>query len=101
MSSLFVRLAVLSVPLLASVGCSSMLRQPTYGLHPEGTALVRQACSDVMGIKPGFAEFDVCADSLAQSVLMIGEADVISRANAHCEREGFEPGTVGIAKCVV
>jgi hypothetical protein len=96
-----VKVAVLSVPLLAAAGCSSLLRQPTYGLHPEGTALVRQACSDVMGIRPGFAEFDVCADSLAQSVRLIGEADVISRTNAHCEREGFEPGTVGIAKCVV
>jgi hypothetical protein len=97
----FVKLAVLSAPLLAAVGCSSLLRQPTYGLQPEGTALVRQACSDVMGIRPGFAEFDVCADSLAQSVRLQNEADVISRTNAHCEREGFEPGTVGIAKCVV
>lgn len=96
-----IKVAVLSVPLLASVGCAGLIRQPTYGLQPEGTAMVRQVCSDVMGIRPGFAEFDVCADSLAQSVRMMHEADVISRTSAHCEREGFEPGTVGIARCVV
>lgn len=97
----FMKMAVLAVPLLATAGCAGLLRQPTYGLHPEGTALVRQVCADVMGIRQGFAEFDVCADSLAQTVRIVGEADVISRASAHCEREGQEPGTVGLARCVV
>lgn len=95
------RMAVLAVPLLAAAGCANMNRLPTYGLDPGGAALVRQVCADVMGIRAGFAEFDACADSLAQTVHVLNEVELISRTSAHCEREGFEPGTVGLARCVV
>jgi hypothetical protein len=97
----FARVTGLVVPLLAAAGCANLNRAQTYGLEPGGSALVRQACSEVMGIGPAFAEFDACADSLAQSVRTRSEADLISRTNAHCQREGFEPGTVDLAKCVV
>ena len=101
MLSRFVKVAVLAIPVVMTTGCASMTRVPTYGLEPSGTALVRQACSEVMGIGTAFAEFDACADSLAQSVRIRDEAHLISRASAHCEREGLEPGTPGLAKCVI
>jgi hypothetical protein len=94
-------MAALAAPLFIIAGCASMTRQPTYGLDPDGVTLVRQVCADVMGIRSGFVEFDACADSLAQTVRTLNEADVISRTSAHCEREGHEPGTASLAKCVV
>jgi hypothetical protein len=97
----FIKTAMLAVPLFAIVGCASVTRVPTYGLDPGGAALVRQTCSDVMGLTVGVAEFDACGDSLAQSVLVRNDADLIARTSAHCEREGFEPGTAALAKCVV
>ena len=96
-----IKTAMLAVPLFAIVGCASVTRVPTYGLDPGGAALVRQTCSDVMGLTVGVAEFDACGDSLAQSVLVRNDADLIARTSAHCEREGFEPGTAALAKCVV
>jgi hypothetical protein len=97
----FVKVTVLAVPLLAAAGCANLNHVPTYGLEPGGAALVRQACHEVMGIGTGFMEFDACADSLAQSVQTRNEAELISRTHAHCQREGYETGTVDLAKCVV
>lgn len=97
----FIRMAALATPLVIFAGCANMTRMPTYGLDAGGAALVRQACTDVMGIRRGFAEFDACTDSLAQSVRVLNQGRRISQANAHCERQGFAVGTAELAKCVV
>jgi hypothetical protein len=94
-------MAALAAPLVLFAGCANMTRVPTYGLDEGGAALVRQACTDVMGIRLGFAEFDACADSLAQTVRVLNQARLVSQANAHCEREGLALGTAELAKCVV
>jgi hypothetical protein len=101
MQTRFIKTAMLVVPLFAIVGCASAPRVPTYGLDPNGAALVRQTCSEVMGLTAGVAEFDACGDSLAQSVLMRNDAELIARTTAQCEQEGLEPGTPALAKCVV
>jgi hypothetical protein len=97
----FLKMAALAVPLLAAAGCANMSRAPTYGLEPGGAALVRQACTDVMGIRSGFAEFEACADSLSETVRALNDGRLITQASAHCEREGHSSGTVELAKCVV
>lgn len=97
----FMKMAALAAPLLAAAGCANMARVPTYGLEPGGAALVRQTCTDVMGIRSGFAEFEACADSLSETVRALNEGRLITQATEHCEREGLSSGTVELAKCVV
>ncbi len=62
---------------------------------------MRQTCTDVMGIRAGFAEFDACGTSLAETVRIINNSNAIARANDHCESQGLTKGSADLAKCVV
>jgi hypothetical protein len=96
----FIKTAALAIPVLAVIGCASA-RPATYGLDPGAASLVRQTCTEIMGLRVGLAEFDACGDSLAQSVRVVQDAYLIARAHKQCELEGFAQGTAELAKCVV
>jgi hypothetical protein len=96
----FIKTAALAIPVLAVIGCASA-RPETYGLDPRAATLVRQTCTDIMGLRVGLAEFDACGDSLAESVRVVQDAYLIARAHKRCEGEGLAQGTAELAKCVV
>jgi len=95
-----IRSAALVIPALAVCACASNPRTELYGLDPASAAMVRQTCTDIMGLRAG-VEFDACNDSLAQSVRALHDARVIARANERCEQQGLLPGTAALATCVV
>jgi hypothetical protein len=97
----WIKAAALAMPVLVLSACASSTRVPTYGLDSGGAALVQQACTNIMGLHAGVAEYYACGDSLAQSVRLLRDADLIARANASCEQQGFTHGTADLAKCVV
>lgn len=97
----FVRAAALAIPLVLLGACASLTRPPSYGLDPGGAALVRQTCTNVMGLHAAVAEFDACGISLAESVRLLNEAHLTALANEECEKQGFKQGTADLAKCVV
>lgn len=97
----FMKVAALAIPALAVVGCAHITRPQTYGLDESSAALVRQTCQEVMGIRAGFAEFDACSNSLADSVRSLHDSNLIARANDVCESQGHEKGSADLAKCVV
>jgi hypothetical protein len=96
-----IRAAALAIPVIVLSACASNTRVPTYGLDPGGAELVQQACTNIMGLHAGVAEFYACGDTLAQSVRLLRDADLTARANASCEQQGFTRGSADLAKCVV
>ena len=101
MSIPMTRVAAFVIPVLAVCGCASFTAPATFGLNHGAATLVRQVCTDIMGLREGLAEFDVCGDSLAESVRALQDADLIARAHEHCEGKGLADGTAALAKCVV
>jgi hypothetical protein len=95
----FIKTAALAIPVLAVIGCAT--RPATYGLDPGAATLVRQTCTEIMGLRAGLAEFDACGGSLAESVRVVQDAYLIARAHERCQQEGFTQGTADLAKCVV
>ena len=93
--------AVLSIPLLALCGCASVKNPASFGLEPGAANLVRDTCTDIMGLRPGHVEFDACGDSLAESVRLVQHTGRIMRAQQQCEQLGLEPGTAELSKCIV
>jgi hypothetical protein len=96
-----IRTTALGIPLVLLCACASVTRPPTYGLDAGGAALVRQTCTEVMGLHAAVAEYDACGVSLAESVRLLNDAHLTALANEECEREGFKQGTSDLAKCVV
>src|SRR5262249_42995202 len=101
--STFTRLmktAALIVPAVAMVGCASFTRPSTFGLDTSSAALVRQTCNDIMGL-PVSVEFEACGGSLAETMQFLQKAEMTSRADETCEKQGHAYGSPERAKCVV
>jgi hypothetical protein len=101
MFSRSIKTALLVLPALAVVGCASVSRPNSYGLDSHHAAVVHQTCTEVMGLRAGFAEYDACGDSLAESVRVLNDSRLTVQANAQCQQQGMTPGTSDLAKCVV
>lgn len=92
-------IAALGVSAFSVSGCVNIY-PTTYGLDANDALLVRQTCTDVMGLRAG-AEFEACAGSLADSVLALQEAHVLAEADRYCTDQGLMRGTPELAKCAV
>jgi hypothetical protein len=81
-------------------GCASFTGPNDYGLDNPSAQLVRQTCTEIMGLRLG-PEFEACGGSLAQTVRNLQDAALTLQADQSCEQQGFARGTVEQAKCVV
>jgi hypothetical protein len=80
------------------VGCASF--PSTYGLDAGNASLVRQTCSEIMGLRTG-PEFEACGGSLADTVRALRDASLTAQADEACSQQGLARGTAEQAKCVV
>lgn len=94
-----IRIAALGVAAFVMTGCATSYPNH-YGLDANDALLVRQTCSDIMGLRAG-AEFEACAGSLAASVLSMKDADLLTRADQFCVDQGMVRGTPELAKCTL
>lgn len=99
MSTRFIaRSALIAVPAFALFGCSSF---PTdYGLDAGSATMVRQTCSEIMGLRGG-PEYEACGGSLADTYRVLQDASLTMRADESCAEQGLSRGTSEQAKCVV
>jgi len=97
---MFTRNVALASSLFALGGCASFSGPNNYGLDDHSAQLVRQTCSEIMGLRVG-PEFEACGGSLAQTVRNLQDAALTAQADQSCEQQGLAPGTVEQAKCVV
>jgi hypothetical protein len=80
------------------LGCSSF--PSSYGLDGGNATLVRQTCSEIMGLRTG-PEFEACGGSLADTVRALQDANLTMQADQSCAQQGLVRGTAEQAKCVV
>lgn len=90
--------AALATPAFALLGCTSF--PSTYGLDTGRATMVRQTCSEIMGLRVG-PEAEACGGSLADSVRVLQDASLTMQADRSCAQQGLAPGAAEHAKCVV
>ncbi len=95
----FLRIAALGTAAFVATACATSFPND-YGLDANNALIVRQACSDIMGLRAG-AEFEACAGSLASTVLSMQQADLLTRADQFCKDQGMVRGTPELTKCAV
>jgi hypothetical protein len=91
---------VLAAPVFGLLGCASFSTPTTYGLDTSNATLVRQTCSEIMGLRTG-PEFEACGGSLAETVRVLQDASLTAEADRSCAQQGLMRGTAEQAKCVV
>jgi hypothetical protein len=62
-------------------------------------ARVGQVCQSVVGVRPGEEHYDVCVESLSESLRALGPARAISLARNDCLAKGLRPGSSALAVC--
>lgn len=100
MSTRFIAGAALATSVFALSGCASMFAPSSYGLDESSAQLVRQTCTEIMGLRSG-PEFEACGGSLAQTVGNLQDAARTVHADQSCKQQGLAQGSVEQAKCVV
>ena len=96
----FIPNAALAMSVFALSGCASFSAPNNFGLDENSAQLVRQTCTEIMGLRHG-AEFEACGGSLAETVRNLQDAALTAQADQSCEQQGLMRGTVEQAKCVV
>jgi hypothetical protein len=94
---LFARAALAVVP-FSLVGCASY--PSTYGLDAGSATMVRQTCSEIMGLRVG-PEAEACGGSLADTVRVLQAVNLTAQADEVCTLQGLVPGAAEHSKCVV
>lgn len=92
--------ATLAVSVVALAGCASFSGPNNYGLDESNGQLVRQTCTEIMGLRTG-PEFEACGGSLSATVRSLQDAALTAHADDACVQQGLQPGTAEQAKCVV
>lgn len=90
--------AALIAPAFVLMGCASF--PSTYGLDTGSATMVRQTCSEIMGLRVG-PEAEACGGSLADSVRVLQDASLTAQADQSCAEQGTALGASEHAKCVV
>lgn len=92
------RIVLVAAPAFGLLGCTSF---PTnYGLDNGNATMVRQTCSEIMGLRVG-PEAEACGGSLAETVRVLQDASLTAEADRSCAEQGLVRGTAEQAKCVV
>lgn len=100
MATRFIATAAFAASMFALGGCASFSTPQKFGLDESGAQLVRQTCTEIMGLRHG-PEFEACGGSLAETVRNLKNAALTAQADQSCEQQGLARGTVEQAKCVV
>lgn len=90
--------ATLVVPAFGLFGCASY--PSNYGLDAGSATMVRQTCSQIMGLRVG-PEHEACGGSLADTVRILKDAQLTAQADESCAQQSLTPGSAEHAKCVV
>ena len=98
MSTRLIASAAVAVPVLVLSGCASF--PSTYGLDAGSATMVRQTCSEIMGLRVG-PEAEACGGSLADTVRVLQDAGRTAQADESCAQQSFTRGTAEHSKCVV
>lgn len=93
-----VKVALVTVPAFALFGCSSL--PSNYGLDTGSATMVRQTCSEIMGLRVG-PEFEACGGSLADTYRGLQDANLTVQADQSCAAQGLSGSAAEHAKCVV
>ena len=96
----WLRSATLLTPALMLAGCAALDRPTSHGLDNGSAALVRQTCSDVMGLGIS-AESLACGGSLAGFVRAQQDIERMLQAGTDCTRRGATQDSHELAKCAV
>jgi hypothetical protein len=68
---------------------------------PERSAEVAQICRDTMGLNPANFDFEMCQQSLLQTIARLDHAALIERDREACAQRGLTRRTPAFANCVV
>lgn len=98
MSTRLIAMAALAVPTFALMGCASY--PSNYGLDTGSATMVRQTCSEIMGLRVG-PEAEACGGSLADTVRVLQDVGLTARADESCAQQGLARGVAEHSKCVV
>lgn len=98
MSTRFIAGVALAAASFGLLGCASY--PGTYGLDAGSASMVRQTCSEIMGLRSG-PELEACGGSLADTVRALQDAHLTVQADQSCSEQGLVRGTAEQAKCVV
>jgi hypothetical protein len=93
-----VRSALAVVPAFALLGCASY--PSNYGLDSGSATMVRQTCSEIMGLPVG-PELEACGVSLADTYRVLQDASLTARGDEACSEQGLSQGAAEHSKCVV
>jgi hypothetical protein len=93
-----VKSALAALPAFALFGCSSY--PSNYGLDTGTATMVRQTCSEVMGLRVG-PELEACSVSLADTYRVLQDASLTARGDEACSEQGLSRGAAEHSKCVV
>lgn len=92
-----VKAALVLAP-FALIGCASY--PSTYGLDSGSASMVRQTCSEIMGLRVG-PEAEACGGSLADTVRVVHDFNLTAQADEACAQQGLSRGAAEHSKCVV
>jgi hypothetical protein len=94
----FISVFGLAVPML--VACASGPSTASE-MSPEREATIHHACADIMGLRPGQSDYQMCSLSLQQTAASIDAGHDVDRHRQACAGKGLAPDTKEFAVCVV
>lgn len=93
-----IKSAALAVPAFALLGCASY--PSNYGLDSGSATMVRQTCSEIMGLRVG-PESEACGGSLADTWRVLQDVNLTAQADDSCSQQSLSRGSAEHAKCIV
>jgi len=67
---------------------------------PARTAQVREACATTMGLSPADSDYQMCVQSLLQTMSSMDQPTLAARDRTVCLRQGLQPDTRKFDDCV-
>lgn len=103
MKTSFVTAGFVSAGLACAVfsACVAAAPMRTWGLDAAGAQRVGASCRTTMGLIPGNAWYNACADSLSRTLQSHAAAVDLAAAHEVCARRGLGAQTPELARCVI
>jgi uncharacterized lipoprotein YajG len=67
---------------------------------PARTVQARQACATTMGLSPADSDYQMCVQSLLQTIASMDQPTLAARDRTACAQQGLQPGTRKFGECV-
>jgi len=96
------RFSIVAAVLPMLMGCAVMAQaQDLNARTPDERAAIDGACTKIMGLRQGEAQYLDCQDSLAHSVARRDEAYAMAAGADDCRTRGLVPGSAALATCML